>query len=752
MVAPMSSISAAASIPHCDFAHPEMRSGTVTETNSVIGGMLSHTADFGPVPTSIANKTGGPVSISETSKTVGHASSLSEAIHRATAEFAVLKEKGASPAQIAEHEMRIEGLNSLAAREKVGEYARKTGRHILPHHLGLDLPRIASDYRAPADVRAAASQVLKFEKHLAKTNPAIAAHQTLSKYAADTDKHILPNHQGMDLVGAKNDNTASKTVRDAANYLLQNTHFGHTGLAGPVGAGAALAISLPEAIQRATAELAVLKEKGASPAQIAVREMQIEGLNCIGAREKVGEYARKTGQHILPHHLGLDLPRIASDYHAPADVRAAASQVLKFEEHLAKTNPFFGAHQTLVRYAAETGQHILPNGGLDLPRIRCDFTASKAVRDAANYLFLNSARAAVVPNDPANAVGSKPVAPAPLSKPITVSTFNTRYDQGAAAVDTLNRIAPHNDILLLQEVKNNAMMSITSNLFGSHAPYLGETHNHDWQGEYEPIFYNKKRFEAVYTDHIQLNEAGDLGAGSPRHANFVLLKDRQTGATVLVSNTHLDNWSDASQQSGIEKIKAKIASIKAQYPVDSVISGGDFNRDPNSAASTLGLQGANYSFNSLPTLRDGGNADGILVSGRDAGTAASGFKVTDGGASDHNIVSRSVQVTAHDDPRKAALKPANPGAIVYDAANYDGDGWIIGFGTNGPINTQWNDHISSVRVGDDTTLTASSHSPRDPAYLTPQNVTTQLKGSVPWVGAAVNDTFSGLSVTAAPAV
>ena len=150
-------------------------------------------------------------------------------------------------------------------------------------------------------------------------------------------------------------------------------------------------MSKPEAIQRATADLAVFKEKGLSPAQIAVREMQIEGLNCIGAREKVGEYVRKTGQHILPHHLGLDLPRIASDYRAPADVRVAASQVLKFEEHLARTNPFFGAHQTLVTYAIETGQHILPNGGLDLPRIRCDFTASKAMRDAANYRIARKA-------------------------------------------------------------------------------------------------------------------------------------------------------------------------------------------------------------------------------------------------------------------------------------------------------------------------------------------------------------------------
>ena len=239
--------------------------------------------------------------------------------------------------------------------------------------------------------------------------------------------------------------------------------------------------------------------------------------------------------------------------------------------------------------------------------------------------------------------------------------------------------------------------------------------------------------------------------GSPRVANFILLKDTQTGATVLVSNTHLDNNSEAARQSGIQKINAKIESIKAKFPVDSVIAGGDFNTNPNSAAPSLGLNGAAY----VPghgTFENGANIDGILVSGSETGTAASGYRVTDGGASDHNIVSRSVTVTAHNDARKAALRPANFGAIVYDAINYGGDAWITGFGTSGPINTQWNDRISSVRVSDDAILTATTDSNRDPAHTTAHNKTTQLEGAVPWVGTDVNDTFSTLALSAAPPI
>jgi len=43
-------------------------------------------------------------------------------------------------------------------------------------------------------------------------------------------------------------------------------------------------------------------------------------------------------------------------------------------------------------------------------------------------------------------------------------------------------------------------------------------------------------------------------------ANFVLLKEKETGATILVSNSHLDNFSEAARQQWIEKIKADTAT------------------------------------------------------------------------------------------------------------------------------------------------------------------------------------------------
>jgi len=339
------------------------------------------------------------------------------------------------------------------------------------------------------------------------------------------------------------------------------------------------------------------------------------------------------------------------------------------------------------------------------------------------------------------------------TEPITISTFNTRYDQGEAAVGTVDRKSASSDIILLQEVKPDTLSNITSTLFDTHQPYVGQSHSGGYTGEFSPIYYNKERFEAVYTSSIKLNEKGELGAGSPRMANFVLLREKETGATVLVSNTHLDNFSFDAREQGVTKINAELHRIRCEFPVDSVIAGGDFNMNANIfAAHRLGLDGADYDP-TRPTYKSnlGSDFDGILVS-RDVESTTTNdrYEISDSGPSDHEVVSRDIVVTANADARKAHLQVANHGALLNDGIDYTGKTLILGFGAPEAQNTDWNDEISSVRVSEGASLTAKSRSQRDPDYAKPDTVTTNLKGNVAWVGADVNDTFSEIGVSSIP--
>lgn len=160
--------------------------------------------------------------------------------------MAELKALGASPAMIAAAEQKFAAQKAMGAAQTVGQYARDTGKHIKPQG-GIDFAGVRDDSTAPPAVRAAASQVLKYQEKLAKENPTYAATLTLQKYADDTGRHILPNHGGLDLAGIKGDNTAPPAVRKAASDMLaERAHSGTNSdrnVAGAAASDAAIAIS-----------------------------------------------------------------------------------------------------------------------------------------------------------------------------------------------------------------------------------------------------------------------------------------------------------------------------------------------------------------------------------------------------------------------------------------------------------------------------------------------------------------------------
>jgi endonuclease/exonuclease/phosphatase family metal-dependent hydrolase len=225
--------------------------------------------------------------------------------------------------------------------------------------------------------------------------------------------------------------------------------------------------------------------------------------------------------------------------------------------------------------------------------------------------------------------------------PIKVSTYNTAgYHVPFKTIDDVAKLSRDADIFGLQEVYPIQMFSIKNSLSGNHKPYVGSAYWGGSNGEYSPIFYNKHRFEAVHGETVRLHDQNYNGIqGPPRIANFLVLKEKKTGAVMLVVNTHWANGNPEARKRALSVIDQKLTSLSKKYPLDNITVMGDFNSD---VASMHGgtVKPASYDPQGLPTYETKkSNIDGILTN---AEKASSMYNVTDGGESDHNIVSRNI--------------------------------------------------------------------------------------------------------------
>lgn len=119
------------------------------------------------------------------------------------------------------------------------------------------------------------------------------------------------------------------------------------------------------------------------------------------------------------------------------------------------------------------------------------------------------------------------------------------------------------------------------------------------KGEYSAIFYKHDRFEVVKTQTYWLSETPALpsvgwDAALERIVTYALLKDKQTGLTFPVFNTHFDHaGSEARFHSA-----ALILNLLDQKKVDSdrVVVLGDMNSEPGEAPVALFSDRLNDSF------------------------------------------------------------------------------------------------------------------------------------------------------------
>jgi endonuclease/exonuclease/phosphatase family metal-dependent hydrolase len=181
------------------------------------------------------------------------------------------------------------------------------------------------------------------------------------------------------------------------------------------------------------------------------------------------------------------------------------------------------------------------------------------------------------------------------SQTITVATWNIRYNNPGDGVnawpnrkekvfDQIRRADP--DILCLQEVLKNQIDDLKGALRGFSWIGAGRDDGKE-AGEYVPVFYRKKKLELLTSGHFWLSESpeipGKLGwdAACPRMVTWLSLKNKQSGDTLFVFNTHLDHVGVKARENGSRLLAENAAAMAGTHPV---IVTGDFNTTPEDPA------------------------------------------------------------------------------------------------------------------------------------------------------------------------
>ena len=244
--------------------------------------------------------------------------------------------------------------------------------------------------------------------------------------------------------------------------------------------------------------------------------------------------------------------------------------------------------------------------------------------------------------------------------PISVGTYNMLYKSGAENYPVIEGMAEEYDIFGLQEAvadpNYDNPLKLTSSWCnysllltqhyavnspfeagtqsGTHDVFIGEPKiGGSDEPEYSPIFYDNSQYELIEGETVELHGQNfNNEGGTSRIANFVVLRDKQDGSTVLVANTHWSNTSEAAHEQSRQVVEDTIADYESEYSVDGVIVMGDFN------TFTPDIDGMRST--------DPSGIDQVLVS---PNMVYDNVRVMDGGVSDHDIFATDVYLTGMTD-------------------------------------------------------------------------------------------------------
>ncbi|HAE89013.1 MAG TPA: hypothetical protein DCG79_04015, partial [Clostridiales bacterium] len=154
-------------------------------------------------------------------------------------------------------------------------------------------------------------------------------------------------------------------------------------------------------------------------------------------------------------------------------------------------------------------------------------------------------------------------------------------------LENVKTVAP--DVLGAQEVQAGQYEFLKEHLVG-YASVVAYRDERGHRSESCPIFYNEKRFELLDSGTFWLSDTPDKmskyeESDEYRITTFVKLKDKSTGITIAVYNTHPD-WT--SVEARIKQLSVTAERAKAS-DADKIVVLGDFNSERTLPGGSEGL-------------------------------------------------------------------------------------------------------------------------------------------------------------------
>ncbi|QEM82262.1 hypothetical protein [Halomonas binhaiensis] len=301
----------------------------------------------------------------------------------------------------------------------------------------------------------------------------------------------------------------------------------------------------------------------------------------------------------------------------------------------------------------------------------------------------------------------------------SVGSFNT---YGASNIDGeknsgleyLKELVSDTDIVGFQETGGSDGAKVTGAMIesGMNGYVPGEN----------PIYWDKDKFDLVYSETLVFHEPDERGPGvkddeattdQTRTSTIVILRDKETGNEILVTNAHTDNNYDGkdlgpSRDAQLEQLANRQDELMEEFSgIQATVNLGDFNQRDSGRLD----DGADIHNNPSDSA-----ADHIIVDGENGGEITAGEADNrdhpdNGDFYDHRPLLHSFTLEGNQsDEEKAAAKEDEivdkngRGAVFYQNTSYNekngGDAWVIGFGSDVNQQPDWNDRVSSVRISD----------------------------------------------------
>ncbi len=179
--------------------------------------------------------------------------------------------------------------------------------------------------------------------------------------------------------------------------------------------------------------------------------------------------------------------------------------------------------------------------------------------------------------------------------PLRLMTYNIRFDNPADQGTQISWTARRDRVASVIRFHRPAVFGIQEGLLHQVMDLEDRLDGYEWVGvgrksggdEYSAIFYRTGRVELLAHDTFWLsttpNEPGSKSweAGLPRIATWVRVRDRTTGDTLLVVNTHFDHESQEARTKSARLIAQAVPGL-ARNASAAVM--GDLNAEPDAPA------------------------------------------------------------------------------------------------------------------------------------------------------------------------